>query len=426
MANKRFVTVIGGGAAGLAAAVRAAECGARVTILEHNDRVGKKILSTGNGKCNFANRLQKPEFWRSGDPDFPWAVISRFPVDEVERFFENLGIVVTERDGYLYPASGQAASILDVLRHRTDHLGVRTVVNCHIEEIRDQKKLTAGSDESGSDRFQIRTDCGNYTADAVILAAGSKAAPKSGSDGSGYAIAERYGHRIIEPLPALVQLRCAENFYKKISGVRIRARAALREKVSGTVLAEDTGEVQLTDYGISGIPVFQVSRYASRALADGKKVCAVLDFWPDRTEEELFDMLVQRRTVLGGTELSEFLTGWFNRKLGNLLMERAGIRFDAGSGAVSDLADKNLKNLARMIHSFPTDVTGTNSFEQAQVCCGGIDVREITPETMESRKRSGLYFAGEIVDVDGICGGYNLHWAWASGFAAGSAAACGP
>lgn len=422
MTKKRFVTVIGGGAAGLAAAVRAAERGAKVTILEHNDRVGKKILSTGNGKCNFANRLQKPEFWRSGDPDFPWAVISRFPIGEVEHFFESLGIVISERDGYLYPASGQAASILDVLRHRADHLGVRTVVNCHIEEIRDQKKLTADPGKTAADRFQIRTDCGNFAADAVILAAGSKAAPKSGSDGSGYAIAEIYGHRIIEPLPALVQLRCAEKFYGKVSGVRVRARVALRDVASGSLLAEDTGEVQLTDYGISGIPVFQVSRYASRAIADGKKIRAELNFWPDLSENELLDMLVQRRAMLGEKDPSEFLTGWFNRKLGNLLMERAGIRFD-GAGAVSALTDKDLAKLSRMIHAFPTEITGTNSFEQAQVCCGGIDVCEISPETMESRKRPGLYFAGEIVDVDGICGGYNLHWAWASGFVAGSAAA---
>ncbi len=194
MARKGII--IGGGASGLMAAITAAENGAKVTILEHMPRVGKKILSTGNGKCNMTNRFMEPSCYRSGDDGFPMAVIRQFPVEETLRFFRRLGILTTERNGYVYPASGQAQTVLDALREQCESLGVETVCECEIQEIRRKQG------------FQIFTNQGTFDGEFLILATGSMAAKNTGSDGSGYALARSLGHKIKKPLPALVQLRC--------------------------------------------------------------------------------------------------------------------------------------------------------------------------------------------------------------------------
>ena len=410
-AGKIHVAVIGGGASGMMAAITAARAGAAVTVLEHTDRVGKKILSTGNGKCNFSNRFMEAECFRSDTPAFPMQVIRSFDVDDTVSFFAGLGIVPAERNGYLYPASGQAASVLDVLRHAMEREGVDVRTGITVQDIRKKQ-------------HQFRINCGEHTilCDRVILAAGSKAAPKTGSDGSGYVLAEKLGHRVIPPLPALVQLRCRENYYKSVAGVRTEASVSLYSKKGGKerLLAEDRGELQLTDYGISGIPVFQISRYASRVLAEGGSVFCLLDFWPGTYAEAFRAQLSDRRRILRDMPVSEFFTGWFNRKLGDLFLSLEGIDRKKPCGRMTDA---EIKALARRIRAFRTEIAGTNSFDQCQVCAGGVDAGEIFPERMESRLVPGLYFAGEIVDVDGICGGYNLQWAWSSGHAAGSCAA---
>ena len=252
--SKRVI-VIGGGASGMTAAIFAARQGAAVTLLEHMDRVGKKILSTGNGKCNLTNRRMDASCYRSSAPEFPMEVLGRFGEPETEAFFEELGIVLKDRNGYLYPASGQASSVLDALREELSRLGVNIVTECGEAEV-----AAPGSGKGGNQEWTVLCKKGRFCSDALILAAGSKAAPSTGSDGSGYDLAKRLGHRIIRPLPALVQLRCREKFFKQISGVR--ADACVSIWADGERLAYDQGELQLTDYGISGIPVFQVSRFA--------------------------------------------------------------------------------------------------------------------------------------------------------------------
>ncbi len=408
--GKNRVAVIGGGASGMMAAITAARAGASVMLLEHTDRVGKKILSTGNGKCNYTNRYMDASCYRSDVPDFPMQVIEQFSTEDTISFFEGLGIVPQEKNGYLYPASGQANSVLDVLRNALETEQVQVLTGTAVKEI---LPLRRG--------FRIVTDGGNRTADCVILACGSKAAPKTGSDGSGYVLAESLGHRIIRPLPALVQLRCAETFWKRVSGVRTEGCVSLfAESHKGpALLAADRGELQLTDYGISGIPVFQVSRFASRALAERKKVFCELDFWPAAKEESFFGMLSARQKMLSGLPMREFFTGWFNRKLADLFLSLEHIGAEEETGSISQ---ERLYGLGKRIRHFRTDITGTNSFDQCQVCSGGVDLRDVQPETMESLLVPGLYFAGEILDVDGICGGYNLQWAWSSGHMAGLAA----
>lgn len=400
------IAVIGGGVAGMTAAVFAAEAGAEVTVLEQKDRVGKKILSTGNGRCNFTNLYQTPECYRSDNPEFGWDVVRQFDAQQIIAFFLKMGIYSKNRNGYLYPNSDQASSVLDVFRMECRRLNVRILTDTKCLEIIPKSK-----------GFRLKTNQGMLKADAVIVAAGSKAAPVTGSDGSGYTLAKKLGHHLIPVLPALVQLRCKENFYKAISGVRAQAKVSLY--VGDYPAAEDTGELQLTNYGISGIPVFQVSRFAARALYEKKPVKAVINFMPDFEEETFLKFLKNRAQSRSDKTVDEFFIGLFHKKLADLWIKLSGIK--AGR-KVGSLSDAELKKLAELIQRFETVVEETNSYEQAQICCGGIDTREVDPSTMESLYVPGLYFAGEILDVDGICGGYNITFAVASGAAAGKGA----
>lgn len=395
------------------AAIQAAGLKAQVTILEHTDRLGKKILSTGNGRCNLTNLYQADACYRCGQSGFVPRVLKSFSVEDTLAFFRELGILFKDRNGYVYPNSDQASSVSDVLRTELEHRKIKVILNCQVHSVR------------ASGRFYVKTDAGQFEADAVILAAGSKAARATGSDGSGYLLARSLGHRIVTPLPALVPLRCRENHYKQLAGVRTDAKVFLmtqrhREETSWQVLAEDRGEVQLTDYGLSGIPVFQVSRYASVALHKEQPVKVRIDFLPQMTLEETEKLIDRRRRQMNYKTCEQWITGLLNKKLGLVLLKLAGIE---AAGNVSRVSDSQWERLIRQLKAYETEVTATNPFENAQICCGGVDTAEVLADTMESKKVPGLYFAGEILDVDGICGGYNLQWAWSSGAVAGRNAA---
>ena len=372
---KKRVGIIGGGASGLVAAIGAARNGAEVTVIEHMDRVGKKILSTGNGRCNLTNYKMEEDCYRCGRKDFPMQVIRGFDVKETLDLFMGLGIVPKDRNGYVYPNSDQAASV-------------------------------------------VHTDQGKVETDALILAAGSKAAPSTGSDGSGYEYARQLGHSVIKPLPALVQLRCQGNLYKQMAG--IRTEAEVRLQADGITLASDRGELQITDYGLSGIPIFQVSRYAARALDEKKKVRVYVDFMPGWDDNESFRLLKKRALLLAYKPAEELFTGMLNRKLAQALLKLAGIDPNTPCGS---LTGKQLEKIRKELKEYEAVVMSVNPFANAQVCCGGVDANEVDGTTMESKICPGLYLAGEILDVDGICGGYNLQFAWSSGMIAGRCAA---
>lgn len=401
------ILIIGAGPSGLTAAIAAARQGAHVQVLEHKDRMGKKLLATGNGKCNLANLRLDETCYFCEDPSFPMAVIGRFSVEAVIAFFAELGVPVKNKNGYLYPASGQAASVLEALLLEAKHLGVECYSGCQVKKLEKQRDV----------QFLVRTDLGNFRGDALILAAGSKAAPDTGSDGSGYGLARQFGHRILTPLPSLVALRCQGKLFKVLAGIRWETRVSVL--VDGVCAASETGELQLTDYGISGIPTFQVSRFAAKALAEGRQVEAVLDFFPDQTPEELSAGILERRRQLGWRTPEEFLCGLLPKKLAAVLLKVSGIPMNRTAGEVSAEAWERFGRIAK---TFRTTVTETNPFEQAQACRGGVDTRQVHKETMESRLVPGLYFAGELLDVDGKCGGYNLQWAWSSGHLAGTSA----
>lgn len=399
---KKKVLVIGGGASGMMAAIHAAREGAQVTILEHTDRMGKKILSTGNGKCNLTNLYQSPKCYRSQNEEFPMTVISKYPVSKTLDFFEKLGILVKSRDGYIYPNSEQASSVLDVLRMEVMRQNIELDCECKVQEIK------CGS------YFELKTSSGVYFGDRLILATGSRAAPVTGSDGSGYKLARKLGHTVIQPLPALVQLRCGEKHYKQLGG--IRTEASLKLYVDGKEQDHQMGELQLTDYGISGIPTFQLSRYASTALYEKRKVRVVIDFLPRQTAFETQTFLKERTLSMGYKTAEEWITGMLNKKLASVLLKLADI--PAGE-QVSNIGEERMKRLLQQLKTYETTVIATNPYENAQICCGGVDTGEIDPGTMESKLVSGLFLVGELLDVDGICGGYNLQWAWSSGALAG-------
>ena len=407
---RRDVGVAGGGAAGPTAAITAARLGARVTILERNDRPGKKILATGNGKCNLGNqKLAVSEYYTSGDPGFVAECLERFGTKQTIRFFEELGLGVKDKNGYLYPACEQASAVLDVLRYEAAALGVRLITECRVRRIEADR---------GSGKILVWGDDDRYSFDSLVLACGGRAAPKTGSDGNGFFLAGQLGHSMVPVVPALVQLRCREDFFKSVAGVRAEAVVRLL-----TQLGEfsERGELQLTDYGISGIPVFQLSRTVNYILQGQKEVEVSIDFLPWYTKEEFGSLCTARRQRLGNRTAEEFFTGLVHKKLILLLLRLAGLK----AGESVDEADpEKIERFYRLCRDFRVHVTGSNSFDSAQVCAGGIPLCEIT-ESMESRKAPGIYLAGEILDVDGKCGGYNLQWAWCSGFLAGQGAAGG-
>ena len=405
--NNADVIVIGGGAAGMTAAVMAARKGRRVIILEHMDTLGKKLLATGNGKCNFANEAQGADKYYGNDPAFVLPVFTQFGLPELLEFFEELGIHPRLKKGGYYPGSGQASSVRTLFLLELQRLGVGIVCNCGIRRVTKSKKS-----------FLIETKQGNFHATKCILATGGKTLRKSGSDGSGFLYLEALGHHIIDIVPGLVGLKGKQSFFGDIAGIRADAKIDLY--INDQWICKEEGELQLTGYGISGIPVFQFSRLASRALTEGKDCHAQIDFLPSFEEAELGTYLAKRFALSSHMTMEQPLLGLLPDKLIPVLLGCAGVKPSACATGVSET---QIMHIARSIKHFRVDITDWNQFDSAQVSAGGVDTREIEPHTMESRLVPGLYFAGEMVDIAGICGGYNLQWAWTSGAVAGIHAA---
>lgn len=407
--KSRKVMVVGGGASGLVAAIAAAREGANVTIIEHKDRVGKKILSTGNGRCNLTNEYMRAECFRGDDSSIVTKVLSQFGYKETIAFFEELGVLLKSRQGYIYPISDQASTILDALRIEIERLHVKIVSEEHVRDI-----------EKTKNGFYLKTDKQSYSCDAVILATGGKASPVLGSDGSGYNLAKGFGHSISPVVPALVQLIGKGTYFKQVAGVRTNATVTLY--VGGEPVVSDKGELQLTNYGISGIPVFQISRYAAKALHDKKTAMVSLNFLPTMTESELKEYIAKRKETHGYRTAEDFFLGMFHKKLTVMLLKAANIPLHV---AANEISNESWEKILELIQYFPVEIEDTNAYEQAQVCAGGVRTNEIDEDTMESLYEKDLYLAGELLDVDGICGGYNLQWAWATGYIAGKNAAKG-
>ncbi|QCX32776.1 NAD(P)/FAD-dependent oxidoreductase [Caloramator sp. E03] len=406
----KTVAVIGGGAAGLVASITAAREGAEVFILERMNRVGKKILATGNGRCNLTNMYIDISRYHGKNPKFFYGAYSQFDVNKTMDFFEEIGIMCSiQDDGKVYPYSFQASSVLDVLRYEIERLNVKEVCDTEVKQI---KPVKGG--------FVIITKDGrNFNANSVIVATGGKASPNLGSNGSGYDIAAALGHKIIEPSPALVQLRLNAPFLKAIKGVKFEGEASI--EVDNKVLKKEKGEILYTDYGISGPPILQLSRTAVENINKSKKPFIVVDMFPDFESDRLEEIIIKRIKSSPYKPIDFSFVGLINKKMIPVILKLADIKdIHIRCG---DLNENYISSIVKIMKSLKLEIIGTQSWTEAQVTAGGIDVSDINPKTLESKIVPNLYFAGEILDIDGDCGGFNLQWAWSSGYVAGYNAA---
>lgn len=405
------IIVIGGGAAGLTAALTAAQTqtDASVTILERMDRVGKKILATGNGRCNLTNEDVSPAHYYSRDKALLRKAMYDMPVEQVLEFFRSFGLFCqTEEEGRVYPYCKQASMVLDVLLPALEREKIDVQCGYAVEEIARNKG-----------GFRVKTADGRaFSADKVILTCGGKAAPKLGSDGSGFRLAQQLGHSCTPLYPALTAMKCDMNSLGGLKGIRAHGKLSLH--ANNACLGENTGEIQFTEYGLSGIPAMQVSGQLSR-LRKGEKCTALVDLFPEWSEEALLQELKARQKALPEETLESFLLGTIHKRLAFAVLKSSGLQ--PLSRKAATLTGKELHMLANTLKNWRFTVTGTQGWDAAQVTGGGIPLQELDMETMQSLKVPGLYFAGEILDVVGDCGGFNLHWAWCSGMRAGRAAA---
>ena len=399
------IAIIGGGASGLACAIEIIHTvknqnDVSVTIFEKLTRVAKKLLVTGNGRCNLTNMNSAVSGYR-GDTAFTEFALNKFTPEENISFFNRLGLYTrTEDEGRVYPLSNQASSVVDALRFECERLGVKTVCDYRAVHL---KTIDTGVAQkiviNNRDRF-----------DYVVVACGGKAAKVHGTDGDGYDMLKMFGHTIISPAPALVSLNC-DNFTKALKGVRSICKIDLL--IDGEKALENYGEVQFTDYGLSGIPIMQLSRFVSVSPSDNIEI--QLDVTPDFTKEQIREYLKSRRNVDTGL-CENLLGGIMNKQLCISLLKECGV---AVNSRVNNLTASELEKIAEIIKCWKIKVKNSRSFDYAQVTAGGVDCKEFFPETMESRFVKNLFCCGEVMNVDGDCGGYNLQWAWSSGRLAG-------
>ena len=408
--NKKIV-VIGGGASGLMAAIQAARCGASVTVLEHNEKPGKKLLATGNGKCNLTNLSIDPDAYHTDTPDVLRSVLKQFGPEETISWFNRIGLRTFDRQGWVYPCTEQASSVLDLLLWEAERYHVH---------FKNKEEVLDIETESGEARFLVKTKTWQYPADAVILASGSPASSVRGASDFAARFAEQKGIPFSGFLPVLVSLQMADLSLGGWNGTRVHAGLSLY--IDGAACGRELGEVQLTSFGVSGIPVFQLSRYAHPALRAGKQVILLLDFLPEMEPEEMEEFWIEREQRDPSRTYSQLLTGLLPDRLIPVVLSAAGLRGSMKPSLADHDENGAVSVLLELIREFPVRIRGAASMDQAQVCTGGIHTAGLTGALM-CRKQPGLYVTGEAANVDGPCGGYNLQWAWSSGYVAGRAAA---
>ena len=399
------VIIVGGGASGLMAALTAVPASS-VLLLERQSRVGRKLMASGNGRCNLSNLQAGPSRYHGGDPEFCRPALTRFGVQETLNFFAGLGLVTcSEPDGRIYPFSDTAGSVVDVLRLAAAEAGVETVTGAEVDRARHDK-----------DGFVVRAGEQEYRGERLIVACGGAAGARLGGGSSGYRLLESLGHRQGPILPALTQIKTESRFTRPLKGVRAKADLILTG--NGQELGTAAGEVQFTDFGVSGPAAFDLSRAATASNA--KDLTLHLDLLPALSETELKERLAQRCAAFPALTAEHLLTGALHNRLALVLLRQAGLEM---TSPLSALDGKQLDAVTALVKDWRLPVLGVLGFDAAQVTAGGILTRDFDPETMESRLVPGLYACGEVLDIDGDCGGFNLQWAWSSGRLAGLAAA---
>ena len=394
------IAIIGGGASGMAAALAAAENPEnQIILLERQARLGRKLQATGNGRCNLTNLHASRQGYHGEDASFSQYPISAFPPEATLEWFRGLGLfTVAEASGRVYPYSDQANSVVDVLRFALEKPNIQLELGAEVEKIR---KTSGG--------FRLEWSQGGLDCQRLIVACGGLAGTKLGGTMSGYQLLRSLGHHCTRLRPALVQLKSSWGGVVGLKGVRANCRAEIL--LDGVPLRESVGELQFTEYGLSGPVIFEISRDVCQRKGDW---CCRLDFLPQVEEGALFAELCRRRGT--GLPASELLTGILHNRLGRVLTQAAGI---SGQSPISGLHDGQLREVVRAVKEFDVPLTEALGMDSAQVTAGGILTREFDEKTMESKLVPGLFACGEVLDVDGDCGGYNLQWAWSSGRLAG-------
>lgn len=395
--------VVGGCSAGIVAAINAKRLYPKksVAVIEKLPRIGKKLLATGNGKCNITNLYAlEHDYVGKG---FALYAQNRYNPETVVGFFEGLGLICySDSCGRVYPESNMAASVVDALRFELERLGVDVICDTPVTDIK----------KNGSD-FVVNDE---YRSKKIILAVGGKSSPSQGSDGSGYPLAKKFGHGVTDLVPALVPLCGSPEITRPMKGMRVRD-VVLRLK-GDKILAQTQGEILFTDYGLSGIAAMELAAKAQKYINTVKRnPFTIIDFMPKMAFNEIVEYLQNLCKIKGFCTMDNFLTGFLPKAVGIAICKASGLY--KSDKKIGELDIKEIKLIAEKIKNFPVEISGTKGFANAQVTSGGIKTDEIDPETMQSKKCRGLYFAGEIIDVDGGCGGFNLQWAWASGMLAG-------
>lgn len=395
------VIIIGGGASGLMAAITAANGGHTVTLLERQARVGRKLLATGNGRCNLTNLNMDLSYYHGQSPAFIRPAFAALDLDATLRCFHRLGLLTTaEESGRVYPYSDQAGSVVDVLRFAADAAGVVTRTGFEVTDVKQNKR-----------GFSVHSAEESLTADRVIICCGGMAGGKLGGTRSGYALLQSLGHSVTKLYPALVQIKTDNTYVKALKGVR--ANADIRLCRGRETVAASSGETQFTDFGVSGPAVFELSRAAA---TEKGTLTLVIDLLPQLTAPEIAELLRQRIAAMPALTTENLLAGVLHNRLGRTILRYAGYGL---TDPIPALFPEDLEKIASSVKQFSLPVIGVLGFDGAQVTAGGICTSEFDPNTLQSRLIPGLYAAGEVLDIDGDCGGYNLQWAWSSGYLAG-------
>lgn len=400
------IIVVGAGASGIMTAITSKDRGLQVAILEGNNRIGKKILTTGNGRCNITNKYSNIKNFHSLNSSFPENTLKKFTVNDTLNFFKSIGLPLIElEEGKMFPLSLQASSVLDILRFALEERAIPIHLDTKINKVTHKN----GTFEIFTKQSEI------YTCNKLVLSCGGASAPNTGSDGSGYTIAKSLGHNIISPVPGLVQLKLNYSKLKALSGIKFQG--SVEAFINNKFIGKEYGELLFTDYGISGPPILQISSLISRDLYNKKQITLKIDMFPHMNYESMKEFLDNHFGVFGYRSISESLVGVLNKKLIPILLKEA--QLEDIHKPCFDLSWKERENILKLIKSWEFNVYDTNSFSNSQVTCGGIDTTEVDPLTLESKKVKNLFFTGEILDVNGDCGGFNLQWAWSSGYVVG-------
>lgn len=404
------IAIIGGGASGMAAALNACNH-ANVTIYERQLRLGRKLLATGNGRCNLTNQDASKKNYYGHDTYFINEVFAHFSPEKITDMFAYLGVeTILEDHGRIFPRAEQAAVVLDNLRLFLLNRNVKEVCECEITQIIPQKQ--------GFILYNNKKE--HFYADKVIVAAGSMAAPHLGGTDKGYQLLQNLGHKLMPVSEAIVQLKCASPVLKALSGQKFSGTATLL--VNDKAKRKESGEILFTDYGLSGLPILQLSTMAIAALNNGQKVAVSLDLAHEYFSKEFLEYLYRRKIARGQIPLEDFFTGFWAKRIGQQLL-KSTLDTPLSRLAIT-LNDKELEKLAQQAKNWVFPVIGSMGMKNAQAALGGISLKDFSAETLESKIVPGLYACGEVLDITGDCGGFNLQWAWASGLLAGMNAVC--